>query len=458
MSETLRPTISKLVRCLFLVQGSLLGALALRFLWVTRGETPLVLSSYLSTVYYGGIAIRNSLIFTVAIGGCVFYLHERQRARRGDTLKAELLDGFVALTGLYASLLFVALALGRGFIFPRWSWVAAWAIALSVFFIVKVTHHLESSAEQHLRLRPGHMLIDGAISGLTFLLAYVVRFDASPSEAYQQQAAFLVVFVMVIYVGSNYLWRCWLLLSSLPGRPGSFRSGPGAFEAAARLPASCRLPREPGSPATRTALGRCRSAETDTAKQLLPRTGLKAALCRFPTGDVQVDHRVHTRRVLGQSSSQLSSPGPLAPVVWSESKVATARSSEYSLQILSLARRRSSFGAASSFARSLVIAFASAPGSRGGTTIPVSPTIARESPTSVTTAGQPAAMPSATAFENPSEQELDTTISEAAQSFGMSSRGPSLRSPGQSGSPSVPQPTANPYTPGASSSAARKFA
>ena len=56
------------------------------------------------------------------------------------------------------------------------------------------------------------MLIDGAISGLAFLLAYVVRFDASTPEAYQQQAAFLVVFVMVIYVGSNYLWDVYSLV------------------------------------------------------------------------------------------------------------------------------------------------------------------------------------------------------------------------------------------------------
>ncbi len=50
MSETLRPTILKLGRCLFLVQGSLLGALTFRFLWVSRGETPLVMSSYLSSL------------------------------------------------------------------------------------------------------------------------------------------------------------------------------------------------------------------------------------------------------------------------------------------------------------------------------------------------------------------------------------------------------------------------
>ena len=208
----MRPTILKLVRCLLLAQGSLLGALTARFLWDTRGETPFVFSSYLSSLYYAGFAIRNSFIFTVVIGGVVFYLHERQRARRSDSLSAEILDGSVALTGLYASLLFVALALGRAFTFPRWSWVAAWAIALSVFFLAKVTHHLESSAEQHLRLHPGHMLLDGAISGSAFLAAYLVRFDASPSEAYQQQAAFLVVFVVVLYVGSNYLWDVYSLI------------------------------------------------------------------------------------------------------------------------------------------------------------------------------------------------------------------------------------------------------
>ncbi len=148
----------------------------------------------------------------MAIGGFVFYLHERQRARRSDRLPTEILDGFVALTGLYAGLLFVSLTLGRAFVYPRWSWVAAWAIGLSIFFVAKVTHHLESSAQQHLRLRPGHMLIDGAISGLTLLLAYLVRFDASPSEAYQQQAAFLVIPVMVLYVGSGYLWDVYSLI------------------------------------------------------------------------------------------------------------------------------------------------------------------------------------------------------------------------------------------------------
>ena len=212
MSETLRPAILKLVRCLFLVQGSLLGALTLRFLWKSQGETPFVLSSYLSGLYYAGLAIRNSLFFIVVIGGAVFYLHERQRARRSDRLSAEILDGLVALTSLYAVLLLVALALGRAFTFPRWSWVAAWAIALSIFLVVKVTHHLESSADQHLRLRPAHMLVDGAISGLTFLVAYRVRFDASPSEAYQQQAAFLVVLVVGLYVGSNYLWNVYSLI------------------------------------------------------------------------------------------------------------------------------------------------------------------------------------------------------------------------------------------------------
>ena len=212
MLETLRTTILKLVRCLFLVQGSLLGALTARFLWGTRGETPLVMSSYLSTLYYAGLAMRNSLIFTVVIGGVVFYLHEKRSAGRGDRMSTELLNGFVALTALYAGLLIVALTLGRSFIFPRWSWVAAWAIALSVFFVVKITHHLEWSTEQHLRLRPAHMLIDGAISGLTFLAAYLVRFDASPSEAYQQQAAFLVVLVMGLYVGSNYVWNVYSLI------------------------------------------------------------------------------------------------------------------------------------------------------------------------------------------------------------------------------------------------------
>ena len=93
MSETLRPRFLKLVRCLFLVQGSLLGALTFRFLWVSRGEVPLVLSSYLSFLYYAGIAFRNSLIFAVAIGGVVFYVHERQRARRSDRLPTEILDG-----------------------------------------------------------------------------------------------------------------------------------------------------------------------------------------------------------------------------------------------------------------------------------------------------------------------------------------------------------------------------
>ena len=127
-------------------------------------------------------------------------------------IESQLIWTAVALTSLYASLLLVALTLGRAFIFPRWSWVAAWAIALSVFLVVKVTHHLESSAQQHLRLRTAHMLIDGAISGLTFLLAYLVRFDASPSEAYQQQAAFLVIFVMVLYVGSSYLWNVYSLI------------------------------------------------------------------------------------------------------------------------------------------------------------------------------------------------------------------------------------------------------
>ena len=47
----------------------------------------MVLSSYLSTLYYAVLAIRNSLIFTVVIGGVAFYLHESKRPRRSRVIE-----------------------------------------------------------------------------------------------------------------------------------------------------------------------------------------------------------------------------------------------------------------------------------------------------------------------------------------------------------------------------------
>ncbi len=197
------------IRCAVLTQVSMLGALTLRFLWFTRGQNPLVLESYLSSLYYAGMAVRNSLLPSVIVGGFVFYLHERSRQRR--VFSSELVSGMVALTAFYSGMGVLALVVGHSIPFPRTLWLASWLIALMILVTTKGTQYLEAS-ERRARARPAQIVIDALVVAVAYLASYAIRFDGMPTETYLQQSAFLACFVVAIYLVSNYLWEVYSLV------------------------------------------------------------------------------------------------------------------------------------------------------------------------------------------------------------------------------------------------------
>lgn len=207
--KSMKHTLLRAARCAILVEGSLLAALTVRFLWFTRGETPFVLSSYLSSLYFAGRAIRNSLVPTLIVGGIIFVLHEKGRRKRELT---DIPRGAIALTAFFASMILVAFLVAGYVTFPRLTWVAAWGVSLLVFFVSEATERLAPSGRRASRRRPAHILVDALAVGGSFVIAYAIRFDGAPGESYQQQMVFLAPFVVALYVGSNYLWDVYSLM------------------------------------------------------------------------------------------------------------------------------------------------------------------------------------------------------------------------------------------------------
>ena len=189
----------------FLVSGSLLAALTVRFLLLAAGSQP-ASSGYWSFVTYSALAFRNAL-GPGAVIGLVFFVGYGWFRRRLTVVPSPLLFDLGALTAYFISLAVVGLLLPTELTFPRVTWGLAWLFSMIGFAAYSVTRDVGLGIQERAPFsRSAQVFIDAVIIFLALAFSYLIRFDGLPPAVYQRQFLLVAPYLVVAYLVVNQLW------------------------------------------------------------------------------------------------------------------------------------------------------------------------------------------------------------------------------------------------------------
>lgn len=197
--------VKDLIGSAILIYASLIAALTVRFLWIEfRGDIQSQ-GNYWDFVAYSILALRNALIPSLLVGLAIFFLYYRRTA--AQTFKADFIRGSLALMAFFASMGILSLVLTPAYTFPRETWVVAWFLSVAWLSVTVLSRHLAPSVTSKILLsRPTQIFIDCGVVAIASIAAYMLRFDLSIPDRYQQQLMILIPCMMLLSIGANYLW------------------------------------------------------------------------------------------------------------------------------------------------------------------------------------------------------------------------------------------------------------
>ncbi len=187
-----------------LVHASLAAAYVTRFLIFEflQGLRPF---NYSEIVQFSVRAYLNSIIPMVVVGGIAFFL-EAKFGRR-DTHIARLLSGLGALSGFYWLLILVGLVTGDRWVFPRQTWLLAWAFSLAVYVAFDALTRLKPETRNKMIYhRVHHFIIDAGVVAIALWFAYLLRFDGAIPAPFSAQLLLILPYFLFLNVAMNLLW------------------------------------------------------------------------------------------------------------------------------------------------------------------------------------------------------------------------------------------------------------
>lgn len=198
-----------------LVLVSLLAASTALFMaanWQGAMRSPGDTSVYL---YRYTLVLANTLAPGLVLGALALLLRRRLRLvlRQGS-----FLPSVIPLTGVFAGLIAYSSVAPAGYDFSRRAAMLAWVFCLAAYFLAVLTERLPSGTRARIVYsRPAQLFVDGAGVAASGLLAYLVRFDGWPSPRYQEQMLLAIPYLVLFYLGVNYLWGVYRFIWRFTG-------------------------------------------------------------------------------------------------------------------------------------------------------------------------------------------------------------------------------------------------
>ncbi len=203
--------LKRAARLSLLVLSSLIVALTLGFLWVRFQFGIRKPGDYEAYVAASALAFRHALLPTLGTSLALFWLRETWLSTR--RLKSEFFSGLAFLSVLFAAMAALGWFVSPDYTFPKETWLAAWAVAITAFSASEFTRKLDSQAtERVLYNRPIQLLVDAVLVAASLIIAYLVRFDTDVPARFVTQFFTLLPFAIVAQLAVHYFWGVYLFI------------------------------------------------------------------------------------------------------------------------------------------------------------------------------------------------------------------------------------------------------
>ncbi len=187
-----------------LITGSLGAGLAVRFVWLRWRGVIAYNESHWRYVDDSLFTLLQWAIPSLLLGGVLFWLFTLATSAKSPPQKFPL--GLLALTLFFAGLLGTAWLFDLRPILGLNSILIGWLIAILARSALHSAGRLETPVRKVVFSRPTQLLIDGAVVGVSFWLAYLFRFDGEIPDRYSDQLLFLLPYSVLVQIAANYLW------------------------------------------------------------------------------------------------------------------------------------------------------------------------------------------------------------------------------------------------------------
>jgi len=201
---------SAVLRRLAIAHVSLVAALTMRLLWIYFAQigTP---EQHWQFVHYGLVAFAHAIFPILVVGTAVFYFQNVIKPPPGRF--TELQRDAISFTVFFGVMALLSTLVAPQFSFPRQTWLVAWFAALVISTGIAISRTIDPGLRQRLVYnRTYYFLIDAMVVTLATAAAYAVRFDGIPPEPFATQFLLVLPYVVLIYVGINFVWGVYNFL------------------------------------------------------------------------------------------------------------------------------------------------------------------------------------------------------------------------------------------------------